>query len=325
MTTNARISRLRGIALGAPGAVGAKAFYEEAWGLETVAEASGELHLRGTGAEHHILSLYDREPRGIVYVNFAAQDLAALEALLAHAAAAGVAIAAGIRDLDTPGGGIGFDIVDPDNRLLRISAQVDRYPDAPDAPDRPRKITHVVLNTPDLEGALGFYQDVLGFRVSDWSENQMVFIRCNNDHHSISFNRAPHASLNHVAFEMPNIDAEMKGIGRLKQHQKEVGWGIGRHGPGNNVFAYFTDPNDFVVEYTTEIEQIDEATHEPQVWKRIPHLRGPSTGSGSGWGVARPRRANSTKSELRSDRPPSPTLPLTGGGSRTALAIRGTN
>lgn len=280
-TTNARISRLRGIALGAPNATDAKGFYEDAWGLESVAEIPGEVHLRGTGPEHHILSLYDRDARGIAYINFAAQDTAALEALFDQVQATNVTVATGLRELDTPGGGVGFDIVDPDNRLLRVSAQVDRYPDAPDAPDRPRKITHVVLNTPDLETQLAFYRDVLGFRVSDWSENQMVFIRCNSDHHSISFNRAPHASLNHIAFEMPSIDAQMKGIGRLKRHQKEVGWGVGRHGPGNNVFAYFTDPNDFVIEYTTEVEQIDEATHEPQVWKRIPHLM-------DRWGTAGP-------------------------------------
>jgi len=155
------------------------------------------------------------------------------------------------------------------------------YPDAPDAADRPRKVTHVVLNTPQLETCLDFYSKVLGFRVSDWSENQMVFIRCNTDHHSISLNRADHASLNHIAFEMPTVDALMRGVGRLKTGGKEVGWGIGRHGPGNNVFAYFTEPNDFVVEYTTEVQQVDESTHEPQVWKRIPHLM-------DRWGTAGP-------------------------------------
>ncbi len=35
---------------------------------------------------------------------------------------------------------------------------------------------------------------------------------------------------------------------------------VGRHGPGNNVFSYFIEPNGFVAEYTTELDQIDEAT-----------------------------------------------------------------
>jgi hypothetical protein len=80
---------------------------------------------------------------------------------------------------------------------------------------------------------------------------------------------------------MPSVDALMRGVGRLKSKGKPMGWGIGRHGPGNNVFAYFTDPNNFVVEYTTEVQQIDEATHEPQVWRRVPHLM-------DRWGTAGP-------------------------------------
>lgn len=276
-----RVSRLRGIALGAPGGPAAASFYEEAWGLTRVAEADGAVFFRGTGPEHHILALYDRPVRGIVRLDLAVQDEEALDALCRHARDSGAPIVADIRPLETPGGGTGFDLVDPDNRLLRISCGVELYPDAPDAPDAPRKITHVVLNTPELEHNLAFYREVLGFRVSDWSENQMVFIRCNSDHHSISFNRADHASLNHIAFEMPSIDAQMKGIGRMKRMEREIGWGVGRHGPGNNVFAYFRDPNDFVIEYTTEVQQVDDATHEPRVWKRVPHLM-------DRWGTAGP-------------------------------------
>lgn len=277
----AKVSRLRGIALGGPGVPAAADWFVEAWGLAKVGGGEGEVHLRASGPEHHVLSLYERPRRGIAYLNLAAQDEATLKALHLKLAGRGVPIVAPIRALETPGGGIGFDAVDPDNRVVRISCAVELYPDHPDLPDSPRKITHVVMNTPQLEKCLHFYEETLGFRISDWSENQMVFIRCNNDHHSISFNRAPHASLNHIAFEMPSIDALMRGVGRLKSKGKAVGWGIGRHGPGNNVFAYFTDPNDFVVEYTTEVQQVDESTHEPQVWKRIPHLM-------DRWGTAGP-------------------------------------
>ena len=29
--------------------------------------------------------------------------------------------------------------------------------------------------------------------------------------------------------------------------------GVGRHAPGDNIFAYFVGPNDIVVEYTAEV------------------------------------------------------------------------
>jgi catechol 2,3-dioxygenase-like lactoylglutathione lyase family enzyme len=281
MNTSAGVTRLRGLALGAPGLTASEPFYTECWGLETVHSEPGAVYLRGSGPEHHILALHDRAARGIVQIDFAVPDETRLHEFHDRLVADGTAIAQPLGPNDAPGGGTSFALVDPDHRLLRISAGVERYPDAPDRPAAPRKITHVVLNTPQLETSLAFYERVLGFRVSDWSEDQMVFIRCNSDHHSIAFNRARHASLNHIAFEMPSLDDEMRGIGRLKSHEVPVAWGVGRHGPGNNVFAYFRDPNDFVIEYTTEIAQIDEATHEPQVWKRVPHLM-------DRWGTAGP-------------------------------------
>lgn len=112
----------------------------------------------------------------------------------------------------------------------------------------------------------------------------MVFLRVNNDHHSISFNRAAHASLNHVAYELPDIDTEMRGIGNLKRRGIAPMWGPGRHGPGNNVFCYYQDGSGYVCEYTSEVQKIDEATHQPEVWPRnIPEkmdrwgLSGPPT------------------------------------------------
>ena len=276
-----RVSRLRGIALGGQGITDAEQFYTEGWGLEVVAREDDAVYLRANGPEHHVLSLHDRKAKGIVHVHFAAQDEDALHRLHDHLKAQDATIVTPLGAVASPGGGIGFEVLDPDNRVLRITASVELYPEPLDRRDIPWKITHVVLNTPQLEACLAFYRDCLGFKVSDWSENQMVFIRCNADHHSISFNRAEHPSLNHIAFEMESIDDEMRAVGRLKTHKTEVAWGIGRHGPGNNVFAYFTDPNDFVIEYTTEVQQIDEATHEPQVWKRVPHLM-------DRWGTAGP-------------------------------------
>ncbi|MGH7006100.1 MAG: VOC family protein, partial [Alphaproteobacteria bacterium] len=143
--TNARVSRLRGIALGAPNATAAAGWFADAWGLAKISEAPGAAYFRGSGPERYIFALEDRPRRGIAYLNFAAQDEAGLKALHVKLAGRGVRIAAPIRALDTPGGGAGFDVVDPDNRLLRISCGVEHYPDAPDRLDAPRKITHVVL------------------------------------------------------------------------------------------------------------------------------------------------------------------------------------
>jgi catechol 2,3-dioxygenase len=76
-------------------------------------------------------------------------------------------------------------------------------------------------------------------------------------------------TLNHMAYEMPNIDGLMSGAGRVRKSGYEIMWGVGRHGPGSNVFSYFVEPNGFVAEYTTEVEQVDDSyvAHDQKYWK----------------------------------------------------------
>jgi len=80
-------------------------------------------------------------------------------------------------------------------------------------------------------------------------------------------------ALNHVAFEMIDIDAVMRGIGRLKDAGIETFWGPGRHGPGNNVFAYFVAPFGAAVEYTAEVQRVGASykTGTPEDWKWPPN------------------------------------------------------
>jgi catechol 2,3-dioxygenase len=130
----------------------------------------------------------------------------------------------------------------------------------------------VVLNSVRIGDEVDFFKDLLGFKLSD-STQMMEFIRCSADHHSVALARAQGPSLNHMAYEMANIDGLMRGAGRLKQCGFNIEWGLGRHGPGDNVFTYFVEPNGFVTEYTTEIQQVDEAdyeAHDAQYWDKFP-------------------------------------------------------
>ena len=86
----------------------------------------------------------------------------------------------------------------------------------------------------------------------------MAFMNCNRDHHTLAIGDTDNDALNHVAFMMPTLDAVMRGGGRMKDHGHAVEWGPGRHGPGDNAFNYFIDPFGVVIEYTAEVEQIDD-------------------------------------------------------------------
>lgn len=262
-----RVGHLRGIMMRAPGMTETLPFYLDMWGLTLAHQEDGEALLRGTGDEPFLYGLKDGDTHGIEYVHFGMPDRGSMDALHAQVVAKGAGVAGAPAPFDDWAGGYGFEVLDPDMRRLRFRTEARAVEAEPDWA-KPRKVSHVVLNTPDMEGMQKWYEDVLGFRASDYSADQMVFLRCNTDHHSIALVRASYPSVNHVAFELPSLDEYMRSIGRMKQKGHVPSWGPGRHGPGNNPFAYFVSPSGYVIEFTSELQQIDESTHEAKVWSR---------------------------------------------------------
>src|SRR5262249_60334152 len=100
----------------------------------------------------------------------------------------------------------------------------------------------------------------------------MTFGRCNRKHTSVAYVHAGFASLNHIAFEMADYETVMRGIGRMRDIGIECVWGPGRHGPGNNVFGYFIAPFGGVIEYTAEVQELDDdyKVGGPEDWKWPP-------------------------------------------------------
>jgi catechol 2,3-dioxygenase len=264
------ITGLRGAALGVPDVEAHARFYTGVWNLSRVAERGGAVYLRGSGAYHHVLSLHRRDAPALLSIDLAAADRGAVDALHARAKSAGAPAIEAPGPLDEPGGGYAFRFTDPDGRVVRVIAGDARHADAGRKADRPEKITHLVLNTPRQEEAAAFWVRALGFEVSDRS--LLTFIRCNSDHHSIAFHPGDAPTLHHIAFEMDGIDSVMRGAGRMRDAGYPIEWGVGRHGPGNNVFAYFVGPDDFVIEYTAEVAQVDAGyrVREPREWAYPP-------------------------------------------------------
>jgi catechol 2,3-dioxygenase len=241
-------------------------FYSEVWGLAPVAERPGSVYLRGTGAFDHIVALHERPKAELLRIEMTAPDKAAVDGLYTQLKAAGIAEIEAPAAIKEPGGGYGFAFKDPEGRHVRILTEDSRHGDAADDRDRPRKIAHVVLNSTKPAEMVDFYGNTLGFKLSDRTA-AMSFIRCNHDHHSIAFVGAKAPSLHHIAFEMPQIDSVMRGVGR--------------HGPGNNVFAYFISPDEMCIEYTADVEQVDDryVAHGPEYWTWPP-------GRNDQWGIA---------------------------------------
>ena len=279
---NARVTGVRSIELGVTNLDRAAAFYRYVWGLEPVAAESDSIHLRANGSEHHIVTLRERPKAAMLGVHFAAQDRNAVNALHARAKAFGASVTGAPSELPgSAGGGYGFQFSTPEGHVLNVSSDVAQHSNVVKDRSKPVKLSHVVLNSGRIDEQTKFFIDLLGFKFSD-ATDMMDFIRCCADHHSIAFARAEGPSLNHMAYEVESIDGLMRGAGRLKHSGFNVEWGVGRHGPGDNVFSYFVEPNGFVVEYTAEVEQVDEATylpHDAKYWRDFP-------GRPCRWGMA---------------------------------------
>ncbi len=214
-------------------------FYETVWNLRRVETRNDARYFRGTGLYHHILGLHRGAQPAVLRIVFDVADRRGVDALHRAVTAAGCAATAP-ASLAIAGGGYGFGCKDPDGRNLAFVCEAADHADAADRPDRPRKIVHINLNARDYDGSLRFFTDTLGFRVID--ENApLSFLHCANaDHCSIVMANTKLPTLNHIAFDLPELDSVMRGMGRMKDNGYPIEWGPGRHGPGNNVFALRT-------------------------------------------------------------------------------------
>ncbi len=274
------ISGLRSVDVTVGDLGAAAAFYTEIWGLTIAEQAHGSVWLRGTGADPHILALHTGDASTMRSMTFRVAPDGDMGALCAAMVARGATLLHAARDADDHGGGAIAAVRDAQGRTIRLVQDDDRVAALAAEPDRPERLAHVNFNSDDVDRDARFYTDAMGFVLTDRSK-MMAFVRTNDDHHSIVIADAAVNTLNHIAFQMPTWEGVMRAAGRMVDHRFPIGWGPGRHGPGDNVFTYFVDPFGFVIEYTAEVLQVDDGYRVggPGDWTWAP-------GRSDQWGIA---------------------------------------
>jgi catechol 2,3-dioxygenase-like lactoylglutathione lyase family enzyme len=145
---------------------------------------------------------------------------------------------------------------------------------------QPKKLGHLVLKVRDIHTSVRFYTEIVGLEVSDWIEETMVFLRCGQDHHDLGLFQLPKDSphfdavetpgrpgLEHFSYEVENYAVLESAVAMLCAHGVEIVRGPGKHGPGENCFLVFKDPDGNYVEFYCEMIQVTEATpHVARVW-----------------------------------------------------------
>lgn len=280
--THFPISAIRSVDMNVPDLSAAVAFYTHVWGLTLADRTSTSAWLRGTGTDPHLLALHAGDAATIRSFTFRAADHADPAAL----AAAMVAYGGTPVDAEPDhGGGSIVAVRDPRGRTIRIVRGDTLTAPLAATPDVPERLAHINFNSVDTDADARFFVDALGFGLTDRSR-MMAFVRTNDDHHSVVIADAAVNTLNHVAFQLSGWEDVMRASGRMIDAGFPIAWGPGRHGPGNNVFAYFIDPFGFVIEYTTDVLQVDDhyrvGTPGDWVWPE---------GRTDQWGIAPPKSA----------------------------------
>ncbi len=283
------ICALRSVELDTPDLAASEDFYTRVWGLTVAERTADALYLRAAGDDHHVLVLREAGAVALRAVVFRADRDADLAVVADLARQQGCAV--GQADPD-PAGGTAIALSDPHGLMLRFVHGDHRHAEAASVANLPLRLAHVNINSTDVDATSRFFQSVLGFQLTDRSK-LMAFVRCNADHHAVVIAEAKVNGLNHIAFLLPDLESVMRGAGRLVDHGHAIGWGVGRHGPGDNVFAYFLDPLGVVVEYTAEVLQVDDSYRfrgpDEWVWPK---------GRTDHWGIAPPKPEHVKQAQL---------------------------
>lgn len=273
MNATGLITHLRHVDIAMPNFSEQRTFYLETWGLTETANDSGVSFLAAEGSpELYVVRLRKDAQKRTDLIAFGAARPADVDTLTEQLITQGVTLVHEPRVLDTPGGGYGVRFFDNEGRVVEVSADVTvrAHRRIEERESVPVRLSHVLMNTPTPEVTVRWYVENLGFRLSDTmrigDREIMWFLRCNTFHHSFGFVRGPHAAFHHASFEMRGVDEFMRGTGRMRRLGFERLWGPGRHRAGDNSFSYFLDRAGNTVEYTTELEIIDEDTWHPHIY-----------------------------------------------------------
>ena len=134
-----------------------------------------------------------------------------------------------------------------------------------------KRLAHVVLATSKVVETINWFAETLGLMSSDdivagpAKQKVGAFLRLDEgddyvDHHSVFVIAAPTAGLQHVAFEVHDIDAVfadhhyLKSLGRYEHL-----WGIGRHLLGSQVFDYWSDPFGYPHEHWADSDRVNNS------------------------------------------------------------------
>lgn len=237
-------------------------FYRDLVGLDLVEQRDGMAFFR-CSRDHHNIVLCSASEAGLKRVAFELESETELDNAFAHFSALGMQPAWVAREeCATLKQGRTLRVVERHSQLtveLYSSITHMAKPFVPTVAQIAR-LGHVVIGAVDFEACCKAFIEDFGFRVSDFIEDRISFMRChpNPYHHTLAVGPASSNRLHHINFMVTDIDDVGRALYRMKKHDIKIVYGPGRHPPSNSIFLYFLDPDGSTVEYSFGMEEFPE-------------------------------------------------------------------
>jgi len=227
-------------------------------GMQLVDRSASSLALRMDDRKQRVIVNADADG-GPNFFGWEAGDAAALEALAARLERAGVAVARGSRALADERRVKNLIVfADPiGNRLEAFCGP--EIAAEPFQPGRsisgfrtgPLGMGHAVLTVERLDAVLPFYQDVLGFALSDYilKPFKAFFLHVNPRHHSLAFIETGTNGMHHMMVELFSFDDVGQAYDIALTDPERIGVTLGRHTNDHVTSFYSRSPSGFMVEY----------------------------------------------------------------------------
>ena len=239
-------------------------------GLEEVeCDADGTLLLAMDG--HH--NRFQLKPDGhddIGYVGWQVNSASEMAAIAESLDSAGIAVRQGTKsEADKRRVTELIAFADPDGNPMEVF----HGPQMADGPRESRFIAdglglgHLVLFVSDLDRTMAFYQEHLGFKVSDYvkaGRSKLGFLHCNPRHHSIAFGEFPQMKqrIHHFMLQLTDIDPVGRAYDKANGGGAPLVTTLGRHSNDEMVSFYMRNPSGFAVEYGWGAREIDDSCWE---------------------------------------------------------------
>lgn len=122
----------------------------------------------------------------------------------------------------------------------------------------PRRLSHFLIFTSSVSRDIGFYEKVLGLKLSDRSGDAVAFLHgvYGSDHHMLALAGSAGPGMHHSSWDVGSIQEVGIGGSHMASLGFDKGWGLGQHVLGANYFHYVPDPWGSYAEYSCDIDYV---------------------------------------------------------------------